>query len=105
MTEDDRIVALDTGRGRVLILFKRGSTRNPARVGTSLIPAHGGNGPQHFAFAIPDGTYADWTRHLAAEGIAIESEVIWPHGGRSLYFRDPDGHLGELATPGLWPNY
>ena len=22
-----------------------------------------------------------------------------------VYFRDPDGHLVELATPGLWPNY
>ena len=26
-------------------------------------------------------------------------------GGESLYFRDPDGHLLELVTPGLWPNY
>ncbi|MGB8822056.1 MAG: glyoxalase, partial [Pseudolabrys sp.] len=23
----------------------------------------------------------------------------------SLYFRDPDGHLLELATPGLWSIY
>ena len=22
--------------------------------------------------------------------------------GNSVYFRDPDGHLLELATPGLW---
>ena len=29
----------------------------------------------------------------------------WPRGGESLYFRDPDGHLVELATPGLWANY
>ena len=25
--------------------------------------------------------------------------------GRSIYFRDPDGHLLELATPGLWSVY
>ena len=29
----------------------------------------------------------------------------WPRGGESVYFRDPDGHLLELATPGLWPGY
>ncbi|HWQ03343.1 MAG TPA: glyoxalase, partial [Candidatus Nitrosotenuis sp.] len=26
-------------------------------------------------------------------------------GGRSIYFRDPDGHSLELVTPGVWPNY
>jgi catechol 2,3-dioxygenase-like lactoylglutathione lyase family enzyme len=31
--------------------------------------------------------------------------VRWPRGGESIYFRDPDGHLVELATPGLWDNY
>jgi catechol 2,3-dioxygenase-like lactoylglutathione lyase family enzyme len=31
--------------------------------------------------------------------------VGWPRGGRSVYFRDPDGHSVELATPGLWETY
>jgi hypothetical protein len=31
--------------------------------------------------------------------------VVWPEGSTSIYFRDPDGHLLELVTPGLWPNY
>ena len=35
----------------------------------------------------------------------IEGRTDWPRGGRSIYFRDPDGHLGELATPGIWPIY
>ena len=39
---------------------------------------------------------------LAAED---ESRVTWERGGVSLYFRDPDGRLVELATPGLWPSY
>jgi catechol 2,3-dioxygenase-like lactoylglutathione lyase family enzyme len=35
----------------------------------------------------------------------VESRVTWLRGGTSLYFRDPDGHSLEVATPGLWPNY
>jgi catechol 2,3-dioxygenase-like lactoylglutathione lyase family enzyme len=36
--------------------------------------------------------------------VAIEGRVDWPRGAKSIYFRDPDGHLLELGTPGLWPN-
>ena len=46
-----------------------------------------------------------WRARLAAEDLAIESTVTWPRGAVSLYFRDPDGNLGELVTPGLWANY
>ena len=40
--------------------------------------------------------------HLAASGVAVEQEVVWPRGGRSLYFRDPAGNAVELVTPGVW---
>ena len=46
-----------------------------------------------------------WRERLQAHAIAIEGEMSWPRGGKSLYFRDPDGHLVELATPGLWSVY
>ena len=46
-----------------------------------------------------------WRAHLTASGVAIRSEMAWPRGGRSLYFDDPDGHVLELATPGLWATY
>jgi len=105
MVVEDRIVALDAGPGHVLILFKRGGTPGPVPVAGSFIPPHDGSGPQHFALAIAPESYDDWKRHLAAKGVAVASEIEWPQGGRSLYFRDPDGHLGELATPGLWRNY
>ena len=41
---------------------------------------------------------------MAAHGVAEAGRTQWPRGGTSLYFRDPDGHLLELATPGIWPN-
>ena len=71
----------------------------------SRLPPHDGNGPLHFAFAIPHGSDGEWETHLLTSGITIESTVTWPRGGRSLYFRDPDNHMVELLTPGVWETY
>jgi catechol 2,3-dioxygenase-like lactoylglutathione lyase family enzyme len=49
--------------------------------------------------------YEGWEAQLERCKIAIEGRTSWPRGGRSVYFRDPDGHLLELATPGLWKIY
>lgn len=58
----------------------------------------------HFAFAIAANQLTAWEERLRQAGIAVESRVNWK-SGVSLYFRDPDQHLVELATPGIWPNY
>lgn len=105
LTADERICAFEAGPQSVLILFRRGGTPRPIAVGGGFIPPHDGGGHQHFAFAIATADYAPWKAHLAALGVAVESEVAWPQGGKSLYFRDPDGLVVELATPGLWRNY
>jgi catechol 2,3-dioxygenase-like lactoylglutathione lyase family enzyme len=105
LVADERILAFDAGPGSVLILFRRGGTPTPIPVGGGFIPPHDGSGHQHFALAIAEADYESWKAHLAVLGIAVESEVAWPQGGRSLYFRDPDGLVVELATPGLWRNY
>ena len=47
----------------------------------------------------------EWETRLGEKGIAIEGRTQWARGGQSLYFRDPDGHLLELATPGIWQTY
>jgi hypothetical protein len=31
--------------------------------------------------------------------------VAWPRGAKSVYFRDPDGNLAELISPGFWAIY
>ncbi|RUT32908.1 glyoxalase [Arsenicitalea aurantiaca] len=106
MVADERICAFDVAPGTVFILFRREGTSEPVAVhGGGIIPPHDGGGRQHFAFSIPEGAMADWKTYLEERNVAIESEVDWPQGGRSLYFRDPDGLLVELATPGLWSNY
>ena len=103
--DSTRFRAFDSGAGRVLILFKRGGTLQPTAVAGGVIPPHDGKGPHHIAFAISAPDYDSWKRHLEIFGVAIESETRWTRGGRSLYFRDPDGHLLELATPGIWSVY
>jgi catechol 2,3-dioxygenase-like lactoylglutathione lyase family enzyme len=100
-----RFEAFDAGERRVLLLFRRGATLEPTAVTGGIIPPHDGSGPQHIGFAIDAADYGPWRARLEARGVKIESETQWSRGGRSLYFRDPDGHLLELITPGIWANY
>ena len=105
MLEDERLTAFDVGRQGVLLVFQRGASREDMPTPTGAIPGHDGSGPLHLAFAIPADSYEAWRDHLRAAGVRERSEVQWPAGGRSYYFEDPDGHVLEVATPGLWPTY
>ena len=73
--------------------------------GGGIIPGHGGDGALHVAFAIGKDRTGGVGGAAGARGVAIEGAHTWTRGGRSIYFRDPDGHLLELATPGLWSVY
>lgn len=106
LQEDHRFCAFDVAGRSVLLLFLRGASRESVPLPWGhTIPPHDGNGPWHFAFSIPRGSDAAWETHIRDTGITIESIVTWPRGGRSLYFRDPDGHAVELLTPGVWETY
>ena len=105
MAGDDRFCAFDVAEGSVLLLFRRGGTLKPVAVPGGLIPPHDGQGRLHLAFSIPESDLSAWEDRLAEQGIAIESRVHWERGGQSIYFRDLDDHLLELATPGIWSNY
>src|SRR5207247_4176939 len=76
---------------------------NPAKTieGSEVAP-HGARGPGHVAFAVPKSEMDEWKKHLKAKGVEIEKDVLWPNGGRSLYFRDPVGNCLELASPLVW---
>ncbi len=105
LASENRFCALSVADKQVLLLFRRGGTLEPVRTEGGVIPPHDSSGKLHFAFAIPASELKPWEKLLAAEGIPIESKVRWGLGGQSIYFRDPDGHLVELATPGIWPIY
>jgi catechol 2,3-dioxygenase-like lactoylglutathione lyase family enzyme len=102
---DDRFRAYSVANRDVLLLFQRSTTQQPFAFPGGVIPPHGSSGQLHTAFSISSADLPAWESRLAAHSVAIESRVAWPLGGQSIYFRDPDGHLLELATPGLWSIY
>ena len=94
----ERGCAMHAGPRQVLLLFKKGVSRE-------ILSPHDGDGELHIAFAIPAAELATWESWLSKQGIAVEEKRSWELGGWSLYFRDPDRHLLELATPGVWSVY
>jgi catechol 2,3-dioxygenase-like lactoylglutathione lyase family enzyme len=102
---DDRLRAFAVGGLSVVLLFRRGASLETARMPGGTIPPHDGSGPLHVAFGIASEDLTAWEARLITHDIAIEGRTDWPRGGHSIYFRDPDGHLVELATPGLWKIY
>jgi catechol 2,3-dioxygenase-like lactoylglutathione lyase family enzyme len=102
---DDRFCAFDISGQQVLLLFVRGKTTTPVSIPGGVIPPHDGHGQLHVAFTMEAADEDAWTERLRASGVAIESRVEWPRGGHSLYFRDPDGNLLELVSPGCWKIY
>lgn len=103
MFRDARLTAYPVGGRSALLVFRRGGANQTAHMPGGTIPPHDGAGPIHCALAIAAEDLPGWERRLAARGVAIEGRTRWPRGSISIYFRDPDGHLLELATPGLWP--
>jgi catechol 2,3-dioxygenase-like lactoylglutathione lyase family enzyme len=105
MFADGRLTAYPVGGRSALLVFLRGSTAETVHLpgGRGTIPPHDGAGPVHSAFAVAAEDLPGWEARLAAHGVAVEGRTHWPRGSVSVYFRDPDGHLLELATPGLWP--
>ena len=99
---DARFRALSVSDSHVLLLFTRGETVKPVELPGGIIPPHNASGESHVAFAIAADQLEPWRQRLSELSIPLESTVTWPRGGTSLYFRDPDGHLLELLTPGVW---
>jgi catechol 2,3-dioxygenase-like lactoylglutathione lyase family enzyme len=95
--EAGRHVFFQAGEAGVLLVF------NPVATQTGDgLPAHGARGAGHFALGIAAEDVEAWRTRLQERGVAIEKEITWPRGGRSLYFRDPAGNSVELITPGVW---
>jgi catechol 2,3-dioxygenase-like lactoylglutathione lyase family enzyme len=105
MLADERMRALNINDINVLLFFKRGGTTEGEEVPGGFIPPHDATGQTHLCFAIEKDDLKEYQRVLDEHHVEIISTVFPPRGGTSLYFRDPDGHLIELATRGIWEIY
>lgn len=105
LLRDERMCGLSIAEKQVLLLFRKGGTTEGEDVPGGFIPPHDASGQIHLCFAIEADSLQSWRKILEEKQMAIESEVHPPRGGTSLYFRDLDNHLIELATPGIWEIY
>lgn len=98
---DGRHLFFRCGQG-VLLIFNPTETLKPAEGSALPVPVHGATGPGHACFRVSRDNLTSLRERLAADGVMIESDIIWPTGARSFYFRDPAGNSLECAEPGLW---
>ncbi|MEM6974304.1 MAG: VOC family protein [Pseudomonadota bacterium] len=89
--------------GAMLLIFRPAASAVPAAPGRIAVPTHGARGEGHVCFVAEPLGIAGWVERLGTHGVAVETEVRWPHGPRSLYCRDPAGNSVEFAERALWP--
>ncbi|HEY1863595.1 MAG TPA: VOC family protein [Roseiarcus sp.] len=102
LVDSPRLVAFEIAERSVLLVFQAGATEQDVVEVGGAIPGHDGRGRLHLALSVRADDLDAWRERLSERGVAIVGEYRWPRGGVSLYMRDPDGALVELATPGLW---
>lgn len=94
---EGRHVFFRCGRGMFLVFNPEATS-----VEGTPFPVHGATGPGHTAFEVKPEALDTWRVRLSEAGVRIETEIDWPNGGRSMYFRDPAGNSIELATRQTW---
>jgi glyoxylase I family protein len=78
------------GTAGTLVSFMEYPELEPGRVGVGST--------HHFAFAVGSRSELEgWREHLRAQDVTC-TEIFERGGLRSIYLRDPDGHIVELAA-------
>ncbi len=109
-SENEAGCGFEVAEGQLLLLVSEAKARLPSETpGGTVPPSLTGPGEAlgagHVAFAVESAELEAWRSHLERQGVEVLSDVSWERGGRSLFFRDQDGHLLELASPGVWDVY
>lgn len=98
-----RQVFFRCGETMLLIFEPERTSSKQSYVNGAEVPMHGSHGVGHIAFRAETRAELEaWRERVLAHGVEIESEVEWPRGGRSFYFRDPANNSLEIAMPSIW---
>jgi len=100
--QPDRFAFFKCRHSTVLIFNPEATVNQNSFSGGSPVPPHGTIGAGHVAFAVSEASLPFWRKRCNEFNLPIESEILWPSNGRSIYFRDPANNSIELATPNLW---
>lgn len=116
----DRIVAFALSN-MTLLLFTLGLTKEDMISERGKIPWHGPTDAilqllgdvkqqqslhQHYCLAVEKvEDVKHWEEWFAEQNVKMLGTMDWERGGRSVYFEDPDGHIGEVGSRGIWPHY
>lgn len=100
--DDGRHLFFRCGNGMLLLFNPDYTAVKVSTVGDAQMPLHGTTGAGHVAFRAGAEEIEAWRQRLAAHGVSIESEITWPEGGTSIFFRDPAGNCLEFTTPITW---
>jgi catechol 2,3-dioxygenase-like lactoylglutathione lyase family enzyme len=101
-SKEDRHRFFQCGARMLLVFNPAHATLKQERVAGEKIPKHGAWGRGHIAFGADAAQIEAWKAFLKDHAIEIESEIAWPQGGRSIYFRDPEQNSIEIASPEIW---
>ena len=85
-------VWLSIGRNEVLGLWPAASGGEGIAVAASRGGAH-----VHFAIYIEPGSLQHWQARLKEASLQVEGPIDFGEGKRSLFLKDPDGNVVELA--------
>lgn len=109
-----------------LILFQLGMTASDSVSEDGIVPGHGpdedtvssltrGNDGQeselsklhtHYCLAVSSPTEVEvWEKYLSSKSVKLRGVMNWQRGGKSVYFEDPDGHVGEIGSRGIWEHW
>ncbi|WP_291720801.1 VOC family protein [Bernardetia sp.] len=89
------------------IFFRAGSDvllcfMNEYAASQEHLPAHFANGNIHFAFEAKVEDYQLWKNKIKEAGIEITHEQEWKNNLMSFYFEDPNKHVLEIVSEGIW---
>jgi catechol 2,3-dioxygenase-like lactoylglutathione lyase family enzyme len=75
--------------------------------GTGVSAKHSrGSLKQHFCLGVRDVEDVEvWEKWLKEKDVKILSTMKWERGGKSVYFEDLDGNIGEVGSRGIWQNW